>query len=121
MFRISNIRIGTKLSIMSGLGILLVISMVGAAMHSNSTVKQANEAANMQQNLARDIIDAKASIRGMQTGVRDIRLTTTTESLQAALKYLEARRSSAAGFVESNLPKVRVPENRERLEKVKAL
>jgi methyl-accepting chemotaxis protein len=53
MFRISNIRIGTKLSIMSGVGILLVIGMIGGSLHGNSVVKVATEAATYQPDLAR--------------------------------------------------------------------
>ena len=56
MFRMSNVRIGTKLGVMSGLGILMVFGMVAAVMYGNSSIKSANEVALQQQRIARDVM-----------------------------------------------------------------
>ncbi len=40
MLRFSNIRIGAKLAIMSGISILLVIGMVAASMRSNALTQE---------------------------------------------------------------------------------
>ena len=48
MVRLSDIRIGTKLFMMSGLGVLLVAGMIVTQIHGNSAVKSANEAAALQ-------------------------------------------------------------------------
>jgi methyl-accepting chemotaxis protein len=55
---LSNIRIGTKLAAMSALGILLVVGMLVSQMLGNAAVKSSNQAANQQQQIARDILAA---------------------------------------------------------------
>ena len=56
MVRLSDIRIGTKLSIMSGIGVLLVVGIIVAQLHGNSAVRSANEAVSLQQHLAHDLL-----------------------------------------------------------------
>ena len=120
MARLSDIRIGTKLSIMSGFGVLLVSAMIIVSIRGNAEMKSANDESMLQQILSRDFIDAKASIRGMQTGVRDLRLASSRDALQRAMQYTEARRNSASGFIETSLPKLN-PESRDRAQRVKTL
>ena len=48
MLRLSNIRIGTKLAVMSGLGILLVVGMLVSQILGNSSVRTATETATLQ-------------------------------------------------------------------------
>ncbi len=67
------------------------------------------------------MIDAKASIRGMQIGVRDIRLSNAAEGLQSSMKYLGDRQASATKFIEPHIAKAELPENRERLQKLRSL
>src|SRR5215510_9770037 len=121
MVRLSDIRIGTKLSIMSGLGVLLVVAMVIVGMRGNAEMQGANDNSMVQQTLTREFIETKAAIRGMQVGVRDIRLSNSRETLQRAMQYTEARHASASKYMESALPKLKTPENRERAQKVKSL
>jgi len=71
---IHDLRIGTKLAITCALSILLVGLMIFSQISGNATVNKAIQSANDEQTLARDAVDLKASIRGMQTGVRDLRL-----------------------------------------------
>ena len=77
MIRLSNIRIGTKLAIASGIGILLVAGMTASQMINNRSVADALEGANRQKTLLLNAYDFKASARGLFMGVRDIRLSTT--------------------------------------------
>src|ERR1700756_2657069 len=91
MERIQNLRIGTKLAITSLLTILLAGGMIFAQMSGNAAVRHADEAAGIQQTLAARAIEAKASVRGMMIGVRDLRLATSTDQLQAAQDYLGNR------------------------------
>src|SRR5262249_7334265 len=121
MAKLSDIRIGTKLSTVSGLGVLLVVAMIVVGMRGNAEVTGANDRAVVQEVLSRDLIDAKASIRGMQTGVRDLRLATSRDALQRAIQYIEARHNSAAKFIDTSAPKFRLPENRERTQRVRSL
>jgi methyl-accepting chemotaxis protein len=95
--------------------------MIYAQISGNAAVRNANELANGQQTIARDAIDTKASIRGMQTGGRDIRLASTPAELQKAADYLAARLKSVNGFSDEMMKLSHSQENRERIAKVKAL
>jgi len=53
MVRLSDIRIGTKLSMMSGLGVLLVVAMIVVGMRGNAEVKSATDTAMLEQTLTR--------------------------------------------------------------------
>lgn len=90
MFRLSNISIGTKLGLMSGLGIFLVVTLVAGSIYTGSHVKHANLEANKEQALAYDFAQAKASVRGMMIGVRDVRLAESAEGLANAVKYFDS-------------------------------
>ena len=118
---IHNIRIGTKLAVSALLSILLIAGMIYAQVAGNAAVGKANEAANNQQTIARDAIDTKASIRGMQTGARDIRLANTPADLQKAGDYIAARLKSVNEFTQEMLKLAHSPENRERIAKVETL
>jgi methyl-accepting chemotaxis protein len=121
MERIQNLRIGTKLAITSLLTILLVGGMIFAQMSGNAAVRHADEAAGIQQTLAARAIEAKASVRGMMIGVRDLRLATSTDQLQAAQDYLGNRHKAAQGSIGEALKLSKSPENRARIEKMSAL
>ena len=73
MFKLSDIRIGTKLFMMSGLGVLLVVGMIVTQMHGNSVVKSANEAATLQQHLSHDILATKVVARGIDGPIEWVR------------------------------------------------
>ena len=121
MVRLSDIRIGTKLSIMSGFGVLLMVAMILIGMRGNAEVRGANDIAILEQVLTRQFTDAKAAIRGMQIGVRDTRLADSREALQRATQYTQARHDSAAKSIETALPKLMLPESRDRAQRLKSL
>ena len=73
-----------------------------------------------QQTIARDAVDAKASIRGMQIGARDIRLANTPTDLQKANDYLSTRLKSVNHFADEMFKLSKSAENRARIEKLKA-
>jgi methyl-accepting chemotaxis protein len=116
-----NLRIGGKLIAMSTIGVLLVAAMMVMQFFGNAAIESAGDRAILQSLLARNVIDAKASIRGMQTGVGDMRLALSPEDIERAVKYVEARRNSAAKFIAASLKLVTVPENIDRLNAVEAL
>jgi methyl-accepting chemotaxis protein len=118
---IQNLRIGTKLAVTSVFSILLVGAMIFAQMHGNSLVRNADDAANGQQLIARYAIEVKASVRGMMIGVRDIRLARASAELQAAQEYLNNRHKSAQNNIGETLNLSKSPENRARMEKMKGL
>ena len=117
---ILNLSIGAKLGIASGLGIVLVATMMIVQMGANATTRNLEARMAAQQTIARDAVDAKASIRGMQIGTRDIRLVNTAADMQKASDYLAARLNSVNKFADEMLRLSRSAENRARIEKLKA-
>jgi len=121
MAKLSDIRIGTKLSIMSGLGVLLVASMIFVQMKGNGTSRAANEGASFQEEIARDVMAAKAAERAVQVAGRDVRLARSSQDLEGALKRLEDRQKEAHRWIDPLAGKMRLPENRVRAERIKDL
>ena len=121
MFRLSNISIGLKLSMMSGLGILFVVGLIVGQMMSSASVKSSNDAADAQGDISHGVVATKASVRGLQVAVRDIRLSRDNEQLQAAVKNADARLKAAHDHANPLVAKFNIPENRARMEKVVSL
>ena len=115
-----NLSIGAKLGIASGLGVLLVVTMVVVQIRSNVAMRNLDARMAGQQTIARDAVEAKASIAGMQVGVRDIRLANSSAELQKANDNVAARVKSASHFGDEMLKLSKSPENRARIEKLKA-
>ena len=113
---IQNLRIGTKLAITSLLSILLIGGIIFAQTSGNASVRKANEIAIAQQAIARDAIDVKASIRGMQIGIRDLRLAIVPEDLGKASDSIAARLEPIVGFVDEMLKMARSAEDRDGIE-----
>jgi hypothetical protein len=121
MLRLSNIRTGTKLAVMSAISILLVIGMITAQLLGNSTSTDAQAAAARRPLIMSDSIDAKASVRGMQVGVRDLQLAATKEQLEKASKYIAARHESAVKYLTQSIQLSTTKENIYRLNTAKEL
>jgi methyl-accepting chemotaxis protein len=118
---VQNLRVGTKLAIVSMLGILFVALMIFSQLAGNAAVRKAKQNAIDQQLIVRDAIDAKASVRGMQMGVRDLRLAASPEALQKATEYIASRLHSAEDFATEMLKRSHSAENQGRIAKLKAL
>ena len=114
-----NLSIGAKLGIASGLGVLLVATMVIVQMHANAAMRDLDARMAGQQTIARDAVEAKASIAGMQVAVRDLRLANSSAELQKANDNLAARLKSANHFADEMLKLSKSAENRARIEKLK--
>ena len=115
-----NLSIAAKLGIASGLGILLVVAMIITQSQGNIEIRDADARKSAQETIARDTVDFKASMRGMQIGVRDLRLATSPTDLQKASDYLASRLKSANQFADVIL-KLSHGENRARIEKLRTL
>ena len=114
-----NLSIGAKLGIASGLSVVLVVTMLFVQMRSNAAMRDLDARMLGQQTIARDAVDAKASIRGMQIGVRDLRLANSSADIQKANDYIAARLTSANHFADEMLKLSKSAENRARIEKLK--
>ncbi len=121
MLRLADIRIGTKLAAMSGLAILLMLAMLGSQMWGNASVRGSSETAGIQQRMAHDLIAAKELAGGIATAVRDIRLASSSELLQSATKTLDDRHRAAHKWLDPLPAKLRIAENRQRVEKLETL
>jgi methyl-accepting chemotaxis protein len=117
MLRLSNIRIGIKLAIMSGIAILLVLGMIGASQYVNSLVKGSSERAALQLGIAHDVTKIEAAFVSVRLAVRNIRLAETIAELKSA-NNLETRQKDIDKLFEVTLPKFQVPANRERAQKI---
>src|SRR5205823_6844 len=117
---ILNLSIGAKLGIASGLGVLLVATMVISQMRANTAMHDLDIRMSGQQTIARDAVDAKASLRGMQIGIRDLRLANSLADMQKANDYIAARLKSVNHFADEMLRLSKSPENRARIEKLNA-
>lgn len=114
-----NLSIGAKLGIASGLGVLLVATMVVVQIRSNAAMRDLDARMSGQQTIARDAAEAKAALRGMQIGVRDIRLANSSADMQKANEYIAARLNAMNKFSDEMLKLSKSPENRARIEKLK--
>src|SRR6185295_3954250 len=90
-----NLSIGAKLGIASGLGVLLVATMVIVQIRANAAIRDLDARMSGQQTIARDAVEVKASVAGMQIAVRDLRLANSSADLQKAVDILAARLKSA--------------------------
>ncbi len=115
-----NLSIGAKLGIASGLGVLLVATMVIVQIYANAATRNIDARMTAQQTIARDAVETKASIAGMQVAIRDMRLADSPADLQKANDNLAARVKSASHFADEMLRLSKAPENRARIEKLKA-
>ncbi len=113
-----NLSIGVKLGVTSVIAVLLVSGMIWSQFRTNAMMRDFDAIKLDQQTITRDAVDAKASLRGMQTGVRDVRLAGTPADLQKASDYLASRLKSVHGFAEEMLKLSRSAENRTRIEKM---
>src|SRR4051794_16862388 len=114
-------RIGAKLGLSAGIGVLLVGVMLTTQIIGGSSVASSNGDAIAQRVLSQIATDVKDSARGMMLGVRDLRLAQTSEDAEKAMAMAQARADSAAKHGDDALKLIHLPENRERVEKIKSL
>ena len=91
MFRLSNVRIGTKLAVVSALGILLIAGMIVSQMIASSSIRAVTGESSASLVKARDLVAVEAAERGMQVAINDIRYADGGGDLQKGGKLLEAR------------------------------
>jgi methyl-accepting chemotaxis protein len=116
-----NLRIGSKLGITSGIGVLLLAAIIVSQLIGNSHIRESN--ANVQRNDANALaaVNSKASVRGMQIAGRDLRLAATAEDIKKANDTLAARHTAAVKFADYLVQNVKAPEQQERARKNRAL
>jgi methyl-accepting chemotaxis protein len=118
---IQDLKIGTKLAITSGLTIVVVAVMIYLQITGGADVRTATDNAARQQAIAQNAAEAKASVRGMQMGIRDILLATTSDELKKGDDYFAERTASALKFNGEMARLSQSPENRQRIDRQKVL
>ncbi|MGN6462440.1 MAG: methyl-accepting chemotaxis protein, partial [Pseudolabrys sp.] len=113
---ISNIRIGTKLMIMSGLSILLVAGMIVSQMMGNASITELSRVAVDQRLVIQDLLNSKVVLYRMQIQGRDIQFATSPEGAQEALKDAETSFGEIRTILDRAKPRMRYPENKTRAE-----
>ena len=121
MMLIQNLRIGTKLAITSALTIGLVALMIFLQMSGNAEVQKLGNGAAGQQAIAQNAAEAKASVRGMQIGIRDILMSSSPAEMQKAVGYFNDRQTAALKFAGEMAKLSRSAENRKRIDRFTAL
>jgi hypothetical protein len=119
--KLSNVRIGTKLAVISGLSILLVALMAGGQMWGNSKVRSSIAGAKQQQEVSHDVVAVKAAERRMQISVRDIRLASDQTAMDRAIKILDASGAAATKYLTELQTKLEEAENRARTQSINDL
>jgi hypothetical protein len=116
-----KLRIGTKLAITSGLGVLLVIAMIVNEQVSNNTVDQLMRLVVQHETVAANANAAEDALRRVVIAGRDIRAALTPDDLAKAQQSLR----QAASDGESVLAKLErnavFSENRERFGQILAM
>ncbi len=79
-----NIRIGTKLAITVGIGVVLVGGMVANQQLGNSAVAEQAELERADQFVTADILRAGVALQRMQTDTRKIRLAISARRRRSA-------------------------------------
>ncbi|MCK1390675.1 methyl-accepting chemotaxis protein [Bradyrhizobium sp. 1] len=118
---IQNLRIGTKLAITSALTIALVALMIFLQMSGGTEVQKLSNGASGQQTIAQNAAEAKASVRGMQIGIRDILTSASPAEMQKAVTYFGDRQTAALKFAGEMAKLSRSPENRKRIDRLTVL
>ncbi|PDV87503.1 methyl-accepting chemotaxis protein [Rhizobium sp. H4] len=114
-------RISTKLATLSAIGIFLVAAMLLTVWQGGQHVYESAKYQEGQLVVSRDLVDAKASWRGMQIGVRDLRLAASADEIAKAADYLAARHHSVVKYLDDAMGGLRLQVNRDRIVKLKTL
>jgi hypothetical protein len=115
------LRIGTKLAITSVLAILMVAGMLYLQVTGGAHVRETTAGAARQQTLAIAAAEAKASVRGMQIGLRDVLMSHSDADMQKASGYFADRVAAALKFQGEMVKLSKSAENGERITRLATL
>ena len=111
-----NIRIGTKLAITVGIGVVLVLGMIVSQQLSNASVAEQAELERAGQFVTADILRAGVALQRMQTGTREIRLAISEREADQALADLRDSAGKAVSYLQSAIQLCPDIENQRRFE-----
>jgi methyl-accepting chemotaxis protein len=111
-----NARIGTKLAITVGIGVVLVAGMIVNQQLSNTSVAQQAEMARDEQFVTADLLSASVALQRMQVGTREIRLAISEREADQALAGLRESMGNAVSYLQAAVQLCGHAANCERLE-----
>ena len=110
-----KIRIGTKLAITVGIGVVLVAGMIVNQQLSNTSIAQQTELARDEQFVIADLLSASVALQRMQVGAREIRLAITEQEADQALAGVRESVSDAVTHIDAAIQSCGNAANCERL------
>ncbi|MGZ5867480.1 MAG: methyl-accepting chemotaxis protein [Xanthobacteraceae bacterium] len=113
-----NLRIGSKLAITSGLIVVVVAVMAAAQLVSMGAISSSNAVASQQQDVARDVMAAKASVRALEVGVLELRLARSPAEVRNANDRIRSQKQVSQSYISPLIDGVQTEEDRERLRKI---
>ena len=116
-----NFRIGTKLAISVGVGVVLVAGMILNQQLGNSSVARQAERGRSDQAAATDLLHASVALQRMQISTREIRLAISEREADEALAVLQDDKNNAVGFLQAAFNVCADAQNQARLEQIIAL
>jgi methyl-accepting chemotaxis protein len=116
-----DLRIGTKLAIASGLSLLLVVAMLASQVIGDRVSSAAVAQAGAEQSIAKTAVGARATLRDLSIGVRDMRLAHTLNDIQKVLEFFSARQRVAFGHIDSLFKLLPEGESRATAQRMKTL
>ena len=114
MIRLSNVRIGIKLAVASGIGFLLVAGMTASQIYNNHRLEAAQEMVSRQSTISLAAAEAKAAGRGLQIGVRDTRLAANADQIKTVETYIQTRYTNFNKFTDDIFKLATSQVNRDR-------
>src|ERR1700704_3967154 len=112
--------IGNKLGLAGLAGILLSIGMVMNQAATESSVFEANQRAEIQQQISDNALKAESEMRNMQLAVRGIRLARTPEEVAKGRSQFETARLAQTKLFDAVLALAVLPESKELFSKIKS-
>ena len=114
-------RIGTKLAITSGIGVLLVIGMLLNQFVTTNMVADRYAAVSQQQATVEDATVAGTAMRTMQIANRDIQVARSVEDVDKAIASLRSNLQIAARHLEAAEQRAVNPDNRARFKRLRSM
>ena len=113
-----NIRIGTKLAITVGIGVVLVAGMMINQQISNTSVAEQAELERNEQFVTADMLRGGVALQRMQMGTREIRLSISEREAEQALAALNENMGNAVSYLLAAAQLCGETENCARFEKL---
>ncbi|MGO7153308.1 methyl-accepting chemotaxis protein [Rhizobium leguminosarum] len=114
-------RISAKLTAMSAAAILMVAILLVAVWVGGTSVGKSSDFGRMQLVISRDLVDAKASLRGMMMGMMELRLAESSAEATKAREYVAKRHESVIKYLTSASASITLQTNKDRVSKISEL